>query len=169
MILNIIPDTDPILHNRVPDYDFASQTLEEREQLCRDMRQTLEVMEAYGLAANQCGLPYRVFVIRDTETEPLFCFNPTILAIDEQEEKSAEGCLSFPNLWLEVERPIAIEAEWYDIHGVRHERTFREFQAKGFCHEFDHLNGVVFTSRVSKLALTMAKNAMKKEKRKKSR
>jgi peptide deformylase len=162
MILEIIPDTDSRLHTRVPDYDFTSQSPEDRAEVYKDLFHTFTVMGAYGLAANQCGLLHRVFVLRDGE-EFLVCFNPSFEIVGEETAIDTEGCLSFPDLWLDIRRPLKIEAKWQSFTGEHHTRVFEEHQARGFIHETEHLNGVVFTSHVSKLKLDMAKKKRNKK------
>lgn len=169
-MLEIIPDSDPRLHTAIPEYDFAVQTPEDRAALVVAMSMTLDTMDAVGLAANQCGLMHRLFVIREDGGETTVCFNPsattsgTSAAVNET-TVAIEGCLSFPELWLKIERPYMIDARWQDVTGTEVRRTLHGYHARAFLHELDHLNGIVFTSKVSKLALEMAKKKRAKTQR----
>ena len=122
-----------------------------------------------GLSANQVGLDAQIFVMRPIEhpeiKKPFAIINPTILEVSEEKFNGPEGCLSYPGLVLHVNRPIKIVTQFLDLEGKECIIEFSGIDARCFLHEFDHLNGVCFTDRVSKLKLDMAKKKLKKQKR----
>jgi peptide deformylase len=89
------------------------------------------------------------------------CVNPEILE-GQGEIKDQEGCLSFPGLYLHVTRYETIKIKYYDILGKEHIKEFKGIQARVFQHEFDHLNGLCFVNKVSKLSLDLATKRRKK-------
>ena len=117
-----------------------------------------------GLAANQVGYNFRMFV---TEGEPAFAvFNPTISFKSPNELLMDEGCLSYPDLMLKVSRPASIRVRFQDPYGNWITKQFAGMSARVFQHEYDHLIGVDFTDKVSKMKLDMAKKkAAKRAKR----
>jgi peptide deformylase len=120
----------------------------------------MEANRGMGLAAPQIGMPLRFFVMRTTDGRSIACFNPQIISVSSDTEKGDEGCLSFPDLWLKVRRPIKAEVRYFDQNGNLVNETFENLNARAFQHELDHLNGVVFTTKVSNLSLSMAKKRM---------
>jgi peptide deformylase len=122
-----------------------------------------------GLAANQVGLNARLFVMGTDNIEgfitPQIFINPHITKASTERQLDKEGCLSFPGLWLKVERPTWIEAIYQDTKGNWHEIRAEGYMAKAFQHEYDHLAGICFTDRVGRLKLEMAVKKMRKAKR----
>jgi peptide deformylase len=119
-----------------------------------------------GLAANQAGVETRVFAIMTRNlsgvTEPFAVFNPKILAVSDEQESGEEGCLSFPGLFFQVKRPYHLVAEFFDRDKNQCIIRFDGVDARCFQHEYDHLNGVCFTSKVSKLKLDLAVKKQRK-------
>ncbi|MCC7419733.1 MAG: peptide deformylase [Planctomycetaceae bacterium] len=106
-----------------------------------------------GLAANQVALPYRLFVVNVTgesdEKDQEFVFiNPEIVRKKGSEE-GEEGCLSIPDLYLPVRRAEQIVVRAFDLTGEEFEMKLDELPARVIQHEYDHLDGVLFTDRVS--------------------
>jgi len=87
---------------------------------------------------------------------PFALFNPKIIVTDPEEETDEEGCLSFPDLWIKVKRPAHVVAEFFDRDNNQCIIRFDSIDARCFLHELEHLNGICFTSKVSKLKLDMA-------------
>ena len=121
-----------------------------------------------GLAANQIGIKKRVFVMGskniDGFPEPFAIFNPRILEVSKEEVLDREGCLSYPDLFLMVKRPSWIIAEYQDSRGNLKDIRVDGYLAKCFQHEYDHLDGVCFVDRVSKLKLQLALKKLRKVK-----
>ena len=142
-----------LLYNEIEQFDFKDPPVDPWE-LAEDMIKFMREHKGYGLAANQVGLPYRMFV---TEGEPAFAvFNPRITYRSPNDIRLDEGCLSFPNLILNVTRPASIRVRFQDPNGDFNVKQFAGMSARIFQHEFDHLEGIDFTTHVSKLKYKMA-------------
>jgi len=130
--------------------------------------QMVELMLAnngIGLSANQVGLDAQVFVMGDSVENSTICINPTVLEYTEETQDDVEGCLSFPNIFVKVKRPKEILAEWYNENLEKQTVKIDGYSAKCYLHELDHLLGITFKDRVSKLKWDMAqKKARKLEK-----
>ena len=116
--------------------------------LLDDMYDTMKKADGVGLAAPQVGILKRVVVI-DIGDGRIELINPRIVS-QSGSQNGAEGCLSFPGLFGEVERPNIVTVEAQDRHGTVFQKTGEELLARAFCHELDHLDGKVFVDRVTK-------------------
>ena len=126
------------------------------------MLELMRASNAIGLAGNQVGLLRRVFVMRTTDGREFGCFNPWIMIGDNDLINGKEGCLSFPNLWLKVERHNKITAAYLDNTGKQCIIELEGLDARCFQHELDHLDGITFTEHVSNLKLQMARKKQRK-------
>lgn len=105
-----------------------------------------------GLAANQVGLPFRFFVVNPSgdpekkEEEQVFV-NPQITS-RRGSDVHEEGCLSLPKIYSDVERPAEITIESFDLNGQFSKRKIKGFMARVIQHEYDHLEGFIFTDRI---------------------
>jgi|TARA_Y100000310_G_scaffold176428_1_gene176536 peptide deformylase len=111
-----------------------------------------------GLAAPQIGLNYRFFMM---ETD--MYVNPIILEKSKDIVIDVEGCLSFPQLSMRVKRAKKVTVEYTDIEGNRKEGKFVNYMARCFQHELDHLDGITFDQRVSKLVFDRAIKKRRKQ------
>ncbi len=116
--------------------------------LLDDMYETMQNANGVGLAAPQVGIIKRVVVI-DVGEGKIEMINPEILETSGSQTGN-EGCLSFPGVWGEVERPDYVKARALDRNGNEFIIEGEDLLARAICHECDHLNGVVFTTRVTK-------------------
>jgi peptide deformylase len=161
-MLELNYEPSELLHSPVEKYQFDQDI----EKIERDMIDTMKWYGGIGLAANQVGINARLFVMgSDNITgfcKPQIFINPHILKVSEERSLDKEGCLSFPNLWLRVKRPLWVEAAFQNTKGDWIEIRTEGYMAKCFQHEFDHLAGICFTDRVSKLNLDMAMKKMRK-------
>ena len=138
----------PVLRQRaepVPGVDDAVR------QLIDDLFETMHAAKGVGLAANQVGIAQRVAVV-DTGGEapqPLVLVNPTIVHRGEETETAEEGCLSIPEIFGEVERPLSIIVEATDRSGAPFRLETSGYQARAIQHEIDHLDGVLFLDHLS--------------------
>lgn len=132
----------------------------EDEQYSRElfdyMYKTMEHHKGVGLAANQINLDAAVFVMRLTG-RPAFIINPTVEEMSPKKVLMTEGCLSDPAMYLKIKRSERIVASWQTIEGERVRHQLSGMDARVFLHEFDHLQGIMFTDRVSKLKLEMGR------------
>ncbi|MBO5252788.1 MAG: peptide deformylase [Clostridia bacterium] len=117
--------------------------------LLEDMNETMNAANGVGLAAPQVGLLRRVVVI-DVGEGVIELINPEIIA-SSGEQNGVEGCLSFPNEWGLVKRPMHVTVRAQDRHGKFFEMSGTELLARAFCHEIDHLNGVCFVTKASRM------------------
>jgi peptide deformylase len=153
-----------LLHKPVQDFDFNTHDPKQIEQ------EMIAIMKRYngiGLAANQVGLDARIFIMGSDNIEgfckPQAFINPKITKFGHHDTLDKEGCLSFPTLYLNVKRPSTIEATYTDIDGNEQTISVSGYMAKCFQHEYDHLDGICYTNRVSKLKLDMAINKLLKK------
>ena len=145
-IRNIVKEGDEVLAKVCrPVTDFNERLW----VLLDDMRETLTQADGVGLAAPQVGLLRRVVVI-DVGEGVIELINPEIIAASG-EQNGVEGCLSFPNEWGLVKRPLHVTVRAQDRHGKFFEISGTELLARAFCHEIDHLNGVCFVSKATRM------------------
>ena len=145
MILQLTPNTHPILHERVKP---CSKDLD-RPEMSRILKENMIHYEGVGLSANQIGIGERVFIMMlDMETEEtITCFNPRIIKRYEDDVWCEEGCLSFPDEIINIQRPNRIVVKYEDEDKKDHKIKLSGMAARVFLHEFDHLEGIVFTQR----------------------
>ena len=130
-----------------PDYP-------EVKKLVEDMFQTLGEAEGVGLAAPQ------------GEDDPEYAdykrafINPEIYAFSEEKKTYNEGCLSFPGIHADVPRSLAIRMRYLDENFVEHDEEFHGLKAWVIQHEYDHIEGVVFTDRISPLRRNLLKGKL---------
>jgi peptide deformylase len=129
----------------------------ELHALIADMKDTMADYDGAGLAATQIGVLQRVMIFGidanprypDAEAVPMTVLvNPAYEVIDPEAEAGWEGCLSVPGMRGIVARPRAIRYRGYDAHGMLIEREVDGFHARVFQHEYDHLDGVLYTDRI---------------------
>ena len=145
MILQLTPNTHPILHERVKP---CSKDLD-RPEMSRILKENMIHYGGVGLSANQIGIGERVFImVLNMETEEtITCFNPRIIKRYDDNVWCEEGCLSFPDEIINVERPDRIIIKYEDENKKDHKIKLSGMAARVFLHEFDHLEGIVFTER----------------------
>ena len=136
----ILTDKDPALHKVCKKVEnFDSRLF----KLLDDMRDTLIESGGVGLAAPQVGILRRVVLV-DTGEEVLELINPTLVQTDG-EQVGAEGCLSVPGKYGLVKRPYYAKVRAQDRNGDWFEAEGEELIARCFCHELDHLDGIIYT------------------------
>ena len=145
MILQLTPNTHPILHEKIKP---CSEDLNRRE-ISRILKENMIHYEGIGLSANQIGIGERVFVMMlNMETEEtITCFNPRIIKRYNDDVWFEEGCLSFPDEIINIQRPNRIVVKYEDEDKKDHKIKLDGLAARVFLHEFDHLEGIVFTER----------------------
>lgn len=118
--------------------------------------------QGVGLAGPQVGLRKRVLVLNATGEpgDELAMVNPTIRSKEGEATVFEEGCLSFPGIYAEVERPDACTVEFWTPEGERREETFTGFKSRIVQHEYDHLEGVLLVDRMSRADKLRHKNAL---------
>ena len=161
MILQLVDCKDPILKQPLEPFDFSNPPVNPLD-LVTDLAETMLASNGIGLSANQCGLPYRVFVMLGQELIP--CFNPKIVDVSEETVVMEEGCLSYPGLLVKVKRPRRIKVRYTEPNGETVTKVFDGMTARVFQHEMDHLDGINYQQRANKLHLEQARKNNKKAK-----
>lgn len=123
---------------------------DELSQLASDMIETMTKHDGIGLAAPQIGVTKQLIVVTDVETnKPFAVVNPRITFLEGLEE-AVEGCLSYPGMRKAIRRPTHIKVTGQSILGEPRSYDVRGLQARIFCHEIDHLNGMCRVARKKK-------------------
>jgi len=142
---------DPVLRERARDVRAFDDTL---RSLVADLYETMAAYSGVGLAANQVGVAQRVFVVdlphEDGSHDRFAVVNP-VLDQKRGKEKGEEGCLSMPGILEQVQRATSLRVRGLDEHGKPLERVVTGYLARAIQHETDHLDGVLFTDRLSPL------------------
>lgn len=147
-IRNIVKDGDPVLLKKTRKVEVFDKKL---HQLLDDMIETLHDAGGAGLAASQVGILRQVCIIEADPDKPVIeLVNPEIIAA-EGEQNGAEGCLSFPGEYGLVKRPMKVTVRAQDRNGTWFETTGEGLTARAFCHEIDHLHGIVFKTHCSRM------------------
>lgn len=159
--MKLVEHHNSILHKKVKDVELndvlaLADTFEQ-------MHETMLKSRGIGLSASQVGIDLNAFVMNCMGIKRT-CVNPEIISTSDEMTVEEEGCLSFPNLRLPVNRPFSIIASWIDEQGYEHTETLMGLEARCFLHEWDHCQGICFTDRVGKVTLHLAKKKARKSK-----
>ena len=119
--------------------------------LLEDMKETLELAQGVGLAAPQVGILRRVVII-DIGEGPIELINPVIIE-QSGEQEGLEGCLSCPGEWGITKRPMNVTVKAQDRNGKEFTMSGEGLLAKAFCHELDHLDGILYKEKVVRMLL----------------
>ncbi|ADY53528.1 peptide deformylase [Pseudopedobacter saltans DSM 12145] len=166
MKLPIVAYGDPVLKKVAVDIE---KDYPELPALIENMFETMDNANGVGLAAPQIGLSIRLFVIDATpfadEDASLASFkkifiNPIITDESGKEWKFNEGCLSIPDIREDVSRKEQITISYFDENWIHHEDTFNGLAARVIQHEYDHIQGKLFTDRISPLKKAMLKGKL---------
>ena len=150
----LVPENHPALHEVLPEFDFSNPPISANE-FASTLVETCKLNKGIGLSANQCGFKHRVFVMGAGDEYVAF-FNPKVVSMSDEMVLMDEGCLSYPLLSLKINRPKEIMVEYQDFNGQIRNTKLTGISARCFLHELDHMNGIVYTSRVKPLAFEMA-------------
>ena len=166
-IYKIIENGNPVL--KVPLTGVSEDC--NREELKSDLIETMKEHGGIGLSANQVGVMERVFIFyEDFKTRnAIACFNPKIIEVSDESTWDKEGCLTWPGLWLNKKRPVWCEVEFEDENGELKKEKYSNLEARVFQHDYEHMEGLDFTSGVSKLKLDMAIKRRNKQRKKAER
>ncbi len=145
-IRNILQLGDETLRKKsFPVTDFGERTSE----LLDDMKETLLEADGAGLAAPQVGVLRRVFIVM-AEGKYYECINPEIIS-SKGKQIGEEGCLSVKGKFGVVERPMIVIVKALDRHGKPFKIKAEGFTARAFCHEYDHLEGIIYVDKAKSL------------------
>lgn len=166
MILPIMAYGSPVLKQKAGfiDKDYPGLT-----ELIKNMFETMYKAPGVGLAAPQVGISIRLFVIDATpysDEDPSLkgskkvFINPEILNSDGDPYKFNEGCLSIPHIREDIERPPQIRLRYQDEDFKQYEEDFSGILARIIQHEYDHVDGILFTDRISAFKKTLLKSKL---------
>ena len=159
-MLPVHSDSLPMLSEVVPEYTLPLPNPQMTE-LVQRMKLTMKAHGGLGLAATQCGVFQRVFVI-GFQDFAITCINPKIIKASEKMDKDDEGCLSFPGLMFKISRPESIDVEFTTESGEVKQLNLTGVTARCFQHELDHLNGIKFVEKVGPTTLMLARQKQAK-------
>ena len=165
MIHPIVKFTNPVLETPTKPVEKFD---EELQTLVADMFESMYAAQGVGLAAPQIGVSLRLAVIdvsngKNPEAR-IVCANPEIIHV-EGEQREEEGCLSLPGFRGHVLRPAYVTVRAHDASGKEFEMRGEGLLARAFCHEIDHLNGMLFISHLSLLKRDLIKRRIRKLKK----
>src|SRR6056300_332721 len=153
--MELIYHPNDFLNKEVKTVDLENPGFDPKE-LKKEMVDFMLEKNGIGLSANQIGLDAKVFVMGDKVENSTICINPTVLQYTSDTQNDYEGCLSFPNIYMRITRPKEILAEFYDENLEKQTVKITDYSAKCYLHELDHLLGITFKDRASKLNWDMA-------------
>lgn len=141
----------PGLREKCAPVDSFDDSLRE---LAAQMQRAMIMERGVGLAAPQVGRRIRMLLAEDDRsgrTQTLTLVNPEIVRASREQDTYNEGCLSLPELFADVQRPVEITVRYQDLDGAEHELTDDGFLARVILHEHDHLEGILFVDHLSAL------------------
>lgn len=146
--MELVLKNDPVLITPCQDFDFSNPPFDPVE-FATELVKYMHEKNGLGLAANQVGVPYRIFAMR-SYPENFVCFNPKIVQQSEQQIVLEEGCLTYPGLVVKIKRPEFVRVRFRIPNGDTITRKFIGMSARVFQHEYDHLEGVRFYDKANK-------------------
>ena len=155
-----------IVNTKLPLFTDNLLGDDSRKDITNALEKEMTKYGGIGLSANQIGLPFRMFVMgghpQIEEGKVRYVFNPLINDVSKETISLKEGCLSFPFLFLLINRPKWVSVRYTNENSEEVEETLHGMSARIFQHENEHMNGYIFTDLVSKFKLDRAKKAQKK-------
>lgn len=146
---NVVEEGDPILRKKCRPVDEVNDRV---RMILDDMVETMQASDGVGIAAPQVGILRRMFVAQDQDGTVYYMINPEIT--DRKGTQTGdEGCLSVPGLIGTVERPAYLRIMANDYDGTRREVIAKEFLAVVMSHEYDHLDGILYTDKAKNIRI----------------
>lgn len=163
-VLKVYEYPHPILKKKASEVEAVDDEL---RKFLDDMLETMYHAVGVGLAAPQVGVSKRIVVIDishddEDKMDPLYMVNPKIIWKSEEKVCGEEGCLSVPEQKAEVERFAAVKVEYLDYHGNKQILEAEDFLAIAVQHELDHLDGILYIDRISRLKRQMLLKKLQK-------
>ena len=158
--MELINNTSPILTTVCDAFDFDDPPFDIID-FSKELVKFMYDNNGIGIAANQVGVPYRIFALRG-HPENFVCINPRIVSKSEDQILLEEGCLSYPNLIVKIKRPKDIRVRFQTPNGETITRIFEGMTARVFQHELDHLDGILFYNRANRFYKEKAFKKMEK-------
>ena len=158
---DLVEEASKVLRNPTSEFDFENPP-EDPKEIEKNLGEAMDRFGGIGLSANQLGLDYRVFVMKTADSGTKAFFNPEITKLSKETDLLKEGCLSFPDIYLMIKRSKVIEFDYTDSDGERRTLQLDGIGARCVQHELDHLNGIIFLQRASRLKIERALQARPK-------
>lgn len=146
-IRNVVLEGDEILRKQCRE---VSEVTDRIKMIMEDMLETMRSQFGVGIAAPQVGIMRRMFVAEPEPGRVYYMINPVILE-ESGSQEGDEGCLSVPGKIGTVTRPDYIKIEALDLDGEKKTYEFHDFDARVMCHEYDHLNGVLYIDKAANI------------------
>ena len=146
-LLTIVKEGEPILRKISRPIEVVDERI---RTLAADMIETMRAANGCGLAGPQVGKLRRIVVVEVEEDNPYVLINPEIIRKSGHQQET-EGCLSIPERWGITERPMTVTVKAIGLDGKEYKVTGSGLLARAFCHEIDHLDGILFTDRAIKM------------------
>jgi peptide deformylase len=156
-MLEIVKYPAEILDKQMPKFDFDNPIMDPKE-LKETLLEAQFAGNGVGLSACQIGIETAAFTMGSEQykDKAQIFINPTVLDASTDMILDWEGCLSFPEVFVKINRPSWIVAEFFDETGEKQVGKIEGYDARCYLHESDHLNGIVYKDRVSKMKWDMA-------------
>lgn len=154
--LPIVNEFNPILKRPTAPFDFKNPQVDP-VWFASSLFHTMLKHKSLGLTANQVGYSLGVFTVGYENSNKQVFFNPRIVEVSPETEKYVEGCLTYPELFLKVERPKWIVISFQHVDGTLNERRYEHLTARVILHCMDYINGENFTQKVGETSLAMAR------------
>lgn len=158
----LVEEASKVLRTPPELFDFEKDG-DKAQEIADKMSEAMVKFGGIGLSANQVGLNARMFVMRTEDKGIVPFFNPELTKVSQETDLMKEGCLSFPDIYLMIKRSTTIELKYQDVKGEEQVIMLDGLAARCVQHEIDHLNGVLFLQRASRLKLERALKARPKE------
>ncbi len=146
-IRNVVTEGDEILRKRCREVGEVTDRI---KMTLQDMLETMREQYGVGIAAPQVGIMRRMFIAEPEPGRVYFMINPEILE-QSGSQIDDEGCLSVPGMIGTVERPQKIKIQAMDLNGEMQVYEFEDFDARVMCHEFDHLEGILYIDKAENI------------------
>jgi len=151
--LKLVPNDSYVLHSPPAEWDFNGE--DDAVMFSNMLTDRMVELGGIGLSANQVGIGRKVFCIGMNDYRRTF-FNPVVVQVSSHEKIGEEGCLSFPGIFLQVKRPDYVSIKFQNEKGEEQIEEFKGLTARVVLHEYDHMQGMIFKDKVSKLKWDMA-------------
>ena len=168
--LKLIPPNDPRVQSAIAPFTddmLKEHDFKDRQELTEAMFLVMKKFGGIGLTCNQVGLPFNMCVAGGHQGiekgMSIAMFNPVIVSTSEEKVRMKEGCLTYPFLFIDIERPRKCVMKYEDAEGKLQEAHLDGMMSRICQHEYDHTIGRNFTEGVSKLKMDMAKKKAMKE------
>ncbi len=149
---------DPILRKRSEEVTLFDASL---SSFVKDMIDVMFRYDGLGLAAPQIGVSKRIAVVLK-DKEPVVLINPVLLKVSDDLQEANEGCLSFPDIYEAIKRPVWVKVKAFDTEGREFEVSGEGLTARAILHELDHLDGKLLIDYLSPAKKALVKSKMRK-------